>query len=110
MIIRPTDRSDADAIWSILKEARLEVVQSSGVRMVLENEGLRLCPKYWEIIEKVDQQIDLTREMPYDKFLEQAHASPFEKLIARSYVEGFNAAHAELISASAIAIADRAAA
>jgi protoporphyrinogen oxidase len=98
------------AIWSILKEARLEVVQSSGVRMVLENEGLRLCPKYWEIIEKVDQQIDLTREMPYDKFLEQAHASPFEKLIARSYVEGFNAAHAELISASAIAIADRAAA
>jgi monoamine oxidase len=96
------------AIWSILREAQLEVVQSSGDLMVLGEEGLRLCPKYWEIIEKVDQQIDLTREMAYDRFLERAQASPFEKLLSRSHVEGFNAAHAELISASAVAIGDRA--
>jgi monoamine oxidase len=94
--------------WSILKAAQLEVVQSSGVPMVFGEEGLRPCPEYWEIIKKVDQQIDLTREMPYDKFLEQTHATPFEKLLSKSNVEGFNAAHAELISASAIAIADRA--
>jgi hypothetical protein len=97
------------AIWSILREAQLEVVQScSGDPMVLGEEGLRPCPKYWEIIEKVDQQIDLTRDMAYDRFLERAQASPFEKLLSRSHVEGFNAAHAELISASAIAIGDRA--
>lgn len=96
------------AFWSILREARLEAVQSYDVPMVLGEEGLRRCPEYWEIIEKVDQQIDLTCEMPYDKFLERADATPFEKLLSKSNVKGFNAAHAELISASAVAIADRA--
>jgi monoamine oxidase len=98
------------AIWSILEKAQLEAVESSGTRLVSSKEGLRPCPKYWEIIQKVDAQINLTREISYDQFLAEAQASPFEKLVARSYVEGFNAAHSELISAPAVAIADRAAA
>jgi monoamine oxidase len=98
------------AIWSILEKAQLEVVESAGTRMVSSKEGLRPCPEYWEIIQRVDSQINPTREISYDQFLAEAQASPFEKLVARSYVEGFNAAHAELISAPAIAIADRAAA
>jgi monoamine oxidase len=98
------------AIWSILEKARLEVLESSGTRMVSSKEGLRPCPEYWEIIQRVDAQINPAREMSYDRFLAEAQASPFEKLLVRSYVEGFNAAHAELISAPAIAIADRAAA
>jgi len=98
------------ATWSILEKARLGVVESSGTRMVSSKEGLRPCPQYWEIIQRVDAQINPTREISYDQFLAEAQASPFEKLVARSYVEGFNAAHAELISAPANAIADRAAA
>jgi monoamine oxidase len=97
------------AIWSILEKARLEVLEISGTRMVSSKEGLRPCPEYWEIIQRVDAQINPAREIPYDRFLAEAQASPFEKLLARSYVEGFNAAHAELISAPAIVIADRAA-
>ncbi|HZC34300.1 MAG TPA: NAD(P)/FAD-dependent oxidoreductase, partial [Chthoniobacterales bacterium] len=46
----------------------------------------------------------------YERFLAAADASPFEKRLAKSYVEGFNAARAELISASAIAQTDQAAA
>jgi monoamine oxidase len=98
------------ASWSIVEKARLGVVESSGTRMVSSKEGLRPCPEYWKIIQRVDAQINPTREISYDQFLAEAQASPFEKLMARSYVEGFNAAHAELISAPAIAIADRAAA
>jgi monoamine oxidase len=98
------------AIWSILEKARLEVLESSGTRMVSSKEGLRPCPENWEIIQRVDAQINPAREISYDQFLAEAQASPFEKLLVRSYVEGFNAAHAELISAPAIAIADRAAA
>jgi monoamine oxidase len=96
------------AFSSILRAARLEVVQSSGLSLLLGEEGLQPCPEYWKIIEKIDQQIDPTYEMAYDRFLERAQASPFEKRLSRSHVEGFNAASAELISASAIAIGDRA--
>ena len=98
------------AIWSILEKARLKAVESSDTRLVSGKGGLRPYPAFWKIIEKVNKQIDPAQEISYDQFLAAADASPFEKLVAKSYVEGFNAARAELISVSAVAIADRAAA
>ena len=98
------------AICSILEKARLKVIESSNTRLVSSKGDLRRCPTYWEILEKVNKQIDPSREIPYDQFLAAADASPFEKLVAKSYVEGFNAARAELISVSAVALADRASA
>lgn len=95
------------AIWSILEKARLKVIECSNTRLVSGKGSLRHSPDYWEIIERVNKQIDPSRETPYDQFLAAADASPFEKLVAKSYVEGFNAARAELISASAVAMADR---
>jgi monoamine oxidase len=96
------------AIWPILEKARLEVLESSDTRMIFDKEGLRACTEYWETVQKVNGQIEPTREIPYERFLEAVEASAFEKLITESYVEGFNAARAELISTSAIAMADRA--
>jgi len=98
------------AIWSILKRAPLKVVESSDTRLVSDKEGIRSYPGLWRIIEKVNKQINPAQEISYNRFLATADASPFEKLVAKSYVEGFNAARAELISVSAVAIADRAAA
>ena len=98
------------ATWSILEKARLKVIECSNTRLVSGKGGLRHCPAYWEIIEKVNKQIDASRDIPYDQFLAAADASPFEKLVAKSYVEGFNAASAELMSVSAVAMADRASA
>ena len=97
------------AIWLILEQARLKVVETSGLQMVAEKGGLQVCQKYWQIIQKIDEKIDLARDVPYSRFLAQTRASRFEKRMARNYVEGFNAARAELISTRAIAIADRAA-
>jgi phytoene dehydrogenase-like protein len=98
------------AIWSILEKARLEVVESSDTLLVSGKGELRPYPAIWKFIEKVNKQIDPAQEISYDRFLATADASPFEKLVAKSYVEGFNAARAELISVSAVATADRAAA
>jgi monoamine oxidase len=96
------------AIWSIFEKARLKVNECSDTRLVSGKAGLRHCQAYWKIIEKVNKQIDPSREIPYDQFLAAADASPSEKLVAKSYVEGFNAARAEMISASAVAMGDRA--
>ncbi len=98
------------AIWSILEKARLEAVESSDALLVSGKGELRPYPAIWKIVEKVNKQIDPIQEISYDRFLATADASPFEKLVAKSYVEGFNAARAELISVSALATADRAAA
>jgi monoamine oxidase len=98
------------AIWSILERARLNVVESSGTRLVFDQGKLRPGPDYWKIIDKVNEQIDPAHDVSYEQFLVAADALPFEKRIAKSYVEGFNAARAKLIGVSAVAIADRAAA
>jgi hypothetical protein len=49
-------------------------------------------------------------ETSYADFLKSTNATPFEKLVAKSYVEGFNGAEANLISTAAVAIGDQAAA
>jgi len=98
------------AIWSIVEKARLEVVEIPATRMLFSLGDLRPFPAYWEIVKKVNRQIDPAREISYQQFLSMADALPFEKRIAKSYVEGFNAARAELIGVPGIALADRAAA
>jgi monoamine oxidase len=98
------------ALSPMLDKAGLEVLESSDVRMVFDKGGLHPCAEYSRIIETVNGQIQPTPEISYDRFLATLKASPFEKLVAKSYVEGFNAARAELISASAIAMQDCAAA
>jgi monoamine oxidase len=98
------------AVWPILEKASLEVLESSDARMIFEKGGLRPCAEYWRIIQTVNGKIQPTREISYERFLEAVEASAFEKRITKSYIEGFNAARAELISTSAIAMADRAAA
>ena len=98
------------AIWTILEKAGLEPVESSDTRLVFDEGGLRPCAEYWKLIERVNAQIKFTPDVSYARFLGGVEASPFEKLVATSYVEGFNAARAELISASAVAIGDRASA
>jgi monoamine oxidase len=97
------------ATWPILEKAHLKILETSDTRLVFDQGGLRACPEYWKIFQRVNGQIQPAQEIPYARFLEAAEASAFEKLITKLYVEGFNAARAEVISTSAIAMADRAA-
>jgi monoamine oxidase len=98
------------ALWSILEKARLEVLETSDTRLFSDQGGLQPCEGYWKIIQTVNRQINPAQEISYQRFLETAEASALEKRLAKSYVEGFNAARAELISTAAVAMADREAA
>lgn len=98
------------ATWSILEAARLETVESSDRRIIIDKSILHPDAKFWEIIQRISGQIAPGQEISYDRFLASVNASPFEKLVAKSYVEGFNAARTDLISASFVAMADRTAA
>jgi monoamine oxidase len=98
------------ATFSVLRRAGIEPVECLDTRLFGEHGILREFKDFWEIIERVDSQIDRGREISYAEFLESAHATNFEKKIAKSYVEGFNAARAEWISAPSIALEDAASA
>jgi monoamine oxidase len=97
------------SIFEIVKAAGLQVVPCAEQRYLRETAGLRPLDEFWEIVERVDRQIDPRAPITYERFLAGARASSFDRQIARSYVEGFNAAHSEVISAPAIAVADESA-
>src|SRR4029077_14231055 len=98
------------SVWPILEKANLEIVESSDSRMFLDQGRLFHFEEYWKIIQAVNGQIEPTRDIAYEGFLEKVETSALAKRITKSYVEGFNAARAELIGTRAIAMADRAAA
>jgi monoamine oxidase len=96
------------AIFEIAKAAGLRAVEGTDRRLLAENGTLRPLDDFWDIIEEVDSQIDEDAQITYAEFLRNAKASPFKKTIAKSYVEGFNASRADLISAAAVALEDSA--
>lgn len=97
------------SIFDLIAAAGLSAVEIFDHRLFFDDGALRPLDNFWEIIAAVDKQIDPSADVTYEDFLESAQAPAFHKLIAKSYVEGFNAANAALISAPAIALADRAA-
>jgi hypothetical protein len=97
------------SIFDLIAAAGLSAVEIFDHRLFFDGGALKPLDNFWEIVAAVDKQIDPFADVTYENFLESAQAPAFHKLIARSYVEGFNAANAALISAPAIALADRAA-
>ena len=98
------------AVWPILEKANLEIVESSDSRVFLDQGRLCHFEEYWKIIQAVNGQIEPTHDIAYEAFLEKVETSALAKRITKSYVEGFNAARAELIGTRAIAMSDRASA
>jgi hypothetical protein len=87
----------------LLAEEGLEMNEGGDLRMVQRDGQLRPMPDFWEVIGRVNGQIDSRRDIPYESFLATAQGSEWEKKIAHTYVEGFNAAKARLIGTAAIA-------
>jgi monoamine oxidase len=96
-------------IFDLVQNSGLQAVEFAGQRLLRKDEGLIPFDEFWDVIERVHAQIDPGTPRPYAKFLRDATASPFEKQIAKSYVEGFNAARAEVIDASAVKLEEQAA-
>jgi monoamine oxidase len=97
------------AIFDLIEAAGLSAIEASDRQLLAKGGALSAFDDFWEIVAKVNRQIDPRADVSYEQFLKSAKAPTFHKLIAKSYVEGFNAAKAELISAGSVAVAQRAA-
>jgi monoamine oxidase len=93
----------------LLAEEGLAMEEGGNVRLVQRDHRLQTMPDFWEVIGRVDGQIDPGQDMPYGEFLAAAKGSDWEKKIAHTFVEGFNAASAQIIGTGAIAREDQAA-
>jgi monoamine oxidase len=96
------------ALLDLIQETSLRVVEGDDRRFISENGAFRQLDDFWQIIDRVDSQIRRENDISYQAFLETAHASVFEKQIAKSFVEGFNAAHADRISTAALSFEEEA--
>ena len=99
----------APAIFDLIEAAGLPVVEVSGRRLFSEDGALKPSDDVWDNVDELHKQIDPRADLTYEQFLQSTKALAFHKRLAKSYVEGFNAADAELISAPSIVLADRAA-
>ena len=97
------------AIFALIEASRLRAIETSGRRLLSDSGVLRPFDDFWDIVDKINTQIDPRADVSYQQFLESVKAPPLHKRMAKSYVEGFNAARAELISAASIVTAERAA-
>ncbi|MEO6054792.1 MAG: NAD(P)/FAD-dependent oxidoreductase [Chthoniobacterales bacterium] len=95
---------------TLLKRAGLEMTEGLDSRLLADENGLQPFTYFWDIIEHIHEQIDETRSVPYADFLAKATAAPLWKRMAKSYVEGFNAADAQMISTEAVSAEEKAAA
>jgi monoamine oxidase len=96
-------------LCDMLKEASLPIKEVPNLRWRLENGRFCAFPDLWKIIEKIDSQIPAESDLSYADFLKRACATDAEKSVTKSFVQGFNAAHAAKIGAQAVALADHAA-
>jgi monoamine oxidase len=96
------------AIFEIVKSAGLHAIEASDCRLLAENGKLRPVENFWDLIAGIDSQIGSDGDQTYEQFLQTADAPQFQKHLAKAYVEGFHASHADLISVKGIKEGDEA--
>lgn len=97
------------ATFDLVKAARLHVAECSDQRLIQRGGRLATFDNFWSIIERMDSQITPQSAVTYQHFLDRADGTAFDKEIAKAYVEGFNAARADRISASSVVLEEDAA-
>jgi monoamine oxidase len=98
------------AMMDFIQRHQLALIEFVDRRSLSRGGRVEPLDDFWDIVKQVDEQIDPRTDVSYQQFLQAAEASRFAKEIARSYIEGFNAARCDVIGTSAIALAERAAA
>jgi monoamine oxidase len=96
------------AIFQILNSAGLHAIEASDCRLLSKHGKLRRLENFWDLIAEIDSQIPSKGDQSYEQFLQTADASQFQKHLAKRYVEGFHASHADLISVKGIKEGDEA--
>lgn len=96
-------------LCDLIDSAGLPTVETSGRRLFSEAGTLQSFDEFDGIVDEINRRIDPRTDVTYAQFLKSTNAPAFHKRLAKTSVEGFNAANAELISAASIVVADRAA-
>ncbi len=90
------------ALLKAIKEARLDVHQVKGGNHIFENGKLKDVD-LWQDIDRIIRRIDPHRpDSSFAAFLAKQKLSPSMRSLAFNFAEGFNAAHADRISAHSI--------
>ena len=95
------------AVWKLLSGATLATHAVPAQQLRREKDGTLKRHDFWGELSKVTEQIDIGKpDESFQNFIARAQGAPELKRQAWDFVEGFNAAHAERISAHSVALAE----
>jgi monoamine oxidase len=102
---------EPDEIWNIIHAENLLVGSLEGDNWCSENRSLKKCNDFWSRWNQVARQVKRGKTYPDRSFSEFLNTTRFDnetKQAATQFVEGFNAARADLISMQHLALAQEA--
>ena len=102
---------EPDEIWSIIRAENLLLGSLEGDNWCSENRSLKKCNDFWSRWNEVARQVKRGKTYPDRSFSEFLNTTRFDdqkKRSATEFVEGFNAARADLISMQHLALAQEA--
>ncbi len=93
-------------LLALLEEAGLEIVETEGRQLCYVNRAVTECPEdsgAWSLLEGMDGVVQASGDMSFADYLALTSAAEEDKRRARNYVEGFNAADADIIGIEGLA-------
>jgi monoamine oxidase len=101
--------------WSLLREAQLSVIERQGETFCFEARQLEPCAERqrdpFSVLNEMATWLDqrkLASDVSFEGYLQAAHVDPASAARAAGYVEGFNAADRNIVSAAALVRQQRA--
>jgi monoamine oxidase len=99
-------------IWEIVRDRNLLMGPLQGDEWCSDNQQLRRCKEFWRRWEKVAEQLKRGKASPdrsFAEFISEIRVDPHLERDATEFVQGFNAARADLISVQYLAEAQQSA-
>ena len=93
-------------LLALLEEAGLETYEGQGEQLCFLDGALQSCPhdeEAWKLLDGMQAIADRDGDMSFEQYLARSTASDEDKARARNYVEGFNAADANVIGIRGLA-------
>jgi monoamine oxidase len=96
-------------LWALIAETGLETYERDGTQACFTNGSLSPCredERAFDLLEKLEDHTG--PDVSFTQYLSTLHASDSERISARSFVEGFNAADASQISTASLGVQQKA--
>jgi len=96
-------------LWALIAETGLETYERDGTQACFTSGSLQPCHEDERAFHLLDKLEDYTgSDVNFTQYLSTLHATDSERISARSFVEGFNAADASQISAVSLGVQQKA--